>query len=135
VIEKGGEPVLRITTAATAPVEPLAAHGDRGRRLGWWSHRFESRIPAWLLGAVAESVAMPLVIASLLCGGAVENASVAESDGIIAIRWTDERKRVQSSVTIDSTRPGAVTVSQTAAVSALGEFAGERSTRPDGQGT
>lgn len=114
VIERDGVAVLRITTAATTDITPFAVRGDATRRLGWWSHRFESRLPAWLVGAVAGTATLPLVVASLLCGGEITDATISESDDTVTVSWIEGRDRSRSEVKIDTALSGSVVVERVA---------------------
>ncbi len=84
-------PVLQILYAATAPVTHDQIRGDTARNLGWWSHRLESRTPAWWLSAacVADT---PLVMATLLTpvdGVSTVDLNVKSKDGRIETTWTE----------------------------------------------
>lgn len=109
VAERDGVPVLAVTAAATAPITPYAAHGDQELRLGWWSHRFESRTPAWLVGDVAEDATLPVAMAAVLTTGGErvpENLAVSLQDTGIEVRWTSAGH--PASVRIDTRADGAV---------------------------
>jgi hypothetical protein len=106
-VDRAGVPVLAIATAATAPTVGYAVHGDEEERLGWWSDRFESRRPAWLVGAVAEEVAMPVAVASVLTPGEPPaDLAVHLRDDVIDVSWAD-----RWSVRIDTRAAGAVSCS------------------------
>jgi hypothetical protein len=106
-VERAGAPVLAIATAATAPTVGYAVHGDSEQRLGWWSHRFESRTPAWLVGAVADDVELPAAVASVLTTGeAPTDLAVHLDDSVIDVSWAG-----RWSVRIDTGAAGAVSCS------------------------
>jgi hypothetical protein len=106
-IDRAGAPVLAIATAATAPAVGYAVYSDEEQRLGWWSHRFESRTPAWLVGAVADDVALPAAMASVLTTGeAPADLAVHLDDKMISVSWAGGW-----SVRIDTGAAGAVSFS------------------------
>lgn len=111
LITRDGEPVLRLASAATAPAMPYAVWGDENERLGWWSHRFESRTPSWLLGTVVEAATMPLVVVTVLAVPravlpTVEDLAVRLRGGRIEVGWRGAD--AHPSVRIDTRTPGAV---------------------------
>ena len=71
VARRDGQPVLRIVTAATAPLTGWRLYGgDEGAgELGWWSDRLEARRPCWFVGAQVAPDAGPVIVATLLAAG------------------------------------------------------------------
>lgn len=111
LVTRDGEPVLHVASAASAPARPYAVWGDENERLGWWSHRFESRTPSWLVGTVIEAATMPLVVATVLAvpsavAPAVEDLAVRLRGGRIEVGWRSAG--AHPSVRIDTRTPGAV---------------------------
>src|SRR5262249_47389833 len=43
IVMRGSAPVLQVASAATTPCTLYAVRGEENERVGWWSHRFESR--------------------------------------------------------------------------------------------
>jgi hypothetical protein len=116
LVTRDGRPVLQVATAATAPAAPWAVRGDETARLGWWSPRFESWEPAWLVGTVLEAVRVPVVVATLLtvtelAEPIVDGLTVARTD-VIEVSWTERRGDAVEvlSATLDTRTPGAVEV-------------------------
>ena len=111
MVTRAGGPVLQVASAGTAPVDLYRVRGDDDG-LGWWSHRFESRTSAWLIGAVAESVSGTVAIATVLTvsdgrGLRAEDLSIArDGSGRVDVTWTDGTTR--PAVGIDTGTPGAV---------------------------
>ncbi|MDD7917756.1 heparinase II/III family protein [Actinomycetospora callitridis] len=93
VARRGGDAVLRILTAATAPLTGWRLYGgDEGAgELGWWSDRLEARRPCWFVGAQVAPVAGPVVVATLLAAGAAEHVDAPAietgADGTVRVRW------------------------------------------------
>lgn len=111
---RGGAPVLQITTAATRTPTPWCVRGDERTGLGWWSHRFESRDPAWLVGAVLDRTSLPVVVATVLsvsdlADPAVGDLVVRRDDGLIEVEWLERRGVGPRFVRIDPGVPSAVT--------------------------
>lgn len=106
----GGVPVLSATTVGTVELTGWSVRGDTDSGLGWWSERFESRVPSWLVGAVtADTAQVPVAIVTLLAAGYGEppsGAAVALVDNRIELSWREGV--VHREVTIDHTRSGAV---------------------------
>jgi uncharacterized heparinase superfamily protein len=113
LVTRDGRPVLQIASAAGTA---WAVRGDDDTRLGWWSPRFESWEPAWLVGTVLEAARPPVVVATVLtvcelADPVVEGLTVRRTD-VIEVTWTEREgdARVPRSVTLDPRTPGAVTV-------------------------
>ncbi len=84
-------PVLQVLHAATAKITHDQIRGDTVRNLGWWSHRLESRVPAWWLGATCFAET-PLVMVTLLTpadGVTTVDLKVTSKDGQIETRWAE----------------------------------------------
>jgi uncharacterized heparinase superfamily protein len=65
VVLRAGRPVLQVAATSTTACRPYRVRGaDDG--LGWWSHRFESRTPSWLIGTVVEDAECPVAMATVL---------------------------------------------------------------------
>ena len=109
-VTEAGEPVMSVVSAATAPLAAWAVRGDESSRLGWWSERFESRVPAWLVGVVTEdNVNIPVAVATLLADGEVDpptRASVTLAADRIIVKWCEADNSREVSVRLD--RPGVV---------------------------
>jgi hypothetical protein len=94
VARRDGDPVLRIVTAATAPLTGWRLYGgDEGAgELGWWSDRLEARRPCWFVGAQVAPDAGPVIVATLLAAGAAEDvdepAIETGADGTVRVRWS-----------------------------------------------
>jgi hypothetical protein len=87
-------PVLQLLHAATGPLTCDDVHGDAVRDLGWWSDRFESRVPAWWLSAVCNAEP-PLVIATLITpmdGVSTVGLAVALQNREIQATWTEDTR-------------------------------------------
>ena len=83
--------VLQILYAASAKSTHDQIRGDTSRNLGWWSHRLESRTPAWWLSAACVA-ATPLVMATLLTPGdgvSTVDLNVTSQDGRIETTWAE----------------------------------------------
>ncbi|MGI5125219.1 alginate lyase family protein [Pseudonocardia sp. CA-107938] len=88
---------VSITAAATVPVQSWAVRGDEEQRLGWWSTRFESWGPAWLVGTVADGVALPAAVATVLATGAgPADLTVTLEDEVIEVRWAHTVVRIDA---------------------------------------
>ena len=91
---RDGEPVLRIITAATAPLTGWSLYGgDEGAgELGWWSDRLEARRPCWFVGAQVSPEAGPVIVATLLAAGAAGDVDAPTietgADGTVRVRWS-----------------------------------------------
>ncbi len=82
VVLREGVPVLHVASTSTAPARPYGVRaGDDG--LGWWSDRFESRTPAWLVGTVVEDAECPVAMATVL---SLSNHRAAKVEGL-SIAW------------------------------------------------
>lgn len=105
-----GAPILSVTTVATVTLTSWSVRGDTDSGLGWWSERFESRAPSWLVGAVTDGTAeVPVVIVTLLAAGGGEppiGATVALVDDRIELSWWEGT--VHREVSVERTRSGAV---------------------------
>ena len=105
-----GVPILSVTTVGTVALKVWTVRGDNGSGLGWWSERFESRRPSWLVGAVTEdAVDVPVAMVTLLAAGNGEpptGATVALVEDRIELSWWEGA--VHRAVTVDRTRSGAV---------------------------
>jgi Heparinase II/III-like protein/Heparinase II/III N-terminus len=111
LVTRGGEPVLHMASAASAPTRLYAVRGDENERLGWWSPRFESRCPSWLVGTVIEAATMPLVVATVLAvpgvvTPVVEDLAVRLRGDGIEVSWRGAS--TYPSVRVDTRTPGAV---------------------------
>ena len=110
-VTEGGAAVLHVASAGTVALTEWAVRGDEDTQLGWWSDRFESRVPAWLVGAVTErAVELPAVVATVLTAGEAQppgDLAVAHVDGRIDISWTEGADHHE--VTVAPDRPGALT--------------------------
>ncbi len=79
--------------------------------LGWWSDRFEARVPSWLLLAGHRGAA-PLVSATVLrplregVPTPVTDVSISTDSTEISVAWLDEGR--SHAVVVDSSRAGAV---------------------------
>ncbi|WP_226950036.1 alginate lyase family protein [Rhodococcus rhodochrous] len=88
-------PALQLAYAASSG-EPIRSEirGDTDTNLGWWSHRLESRVPAWLVGSVVHAQTPVALVTTLTPGSAGEPAlsglAVALRDDAITVRWHDE---------------------------------------------
>ena len=91
---RDGRPVLRIATAATAPLTGWRLYGgDEGAgELGWWSDRLEARRPCWFVGAQVTPDAGPVIVATLLAAGAAGEVDAPAietgADGTVRVRWS-----------------------------------------------
>jgi len=116
VVERDGTPVLQVVSTSTAAVRPYRARGDDDEGLGWWSPHFESRTPAWLIGAVVESAECPAAMATVLTLSEdrqlrVKDFSIArDGSGGVDVTWTDGT--TQAAVRVETGTPGAVSYSQ-----------------------
>jgi Heparinase II/III-like protein len=106
-----GEDVLTVAAASTAPAEPWSVRGDEGSRLGWWSHRFESRTPAWLVGTVVPTAALPVAMATVL-GPDAAPPRVSLNGNDLQVWWRDGTTRYD--VHIDTGVMGAVSLRRAA---------------------
>ncbi|OZM79361.1 alginate lyase family protein [Pseudonocardia sp. MH-G8] len=111
VVVRDGEPVLHVASASTAPAHPYRVRGGEDG-LGWWSHRFESRTPAWLIGTLVEDIDCPVAVATVLTiatdrEARVEELSIVweEANGV-EVAWIDGKTRPV--VRVDPNTPGAV---------------------------
>jgi hypothetical protein len=111
-VERAGRPVLQIATAATAATAGWAVRGDEHQRLGWWSDRFESRTPAWLVGAVSDAVALPFAVLTVLSTGSPVGGLWVRLRGDLLDAGWDEGPET-ASVRIHTRRPGAVVTRST----------------------
>src|SRR5262249_20396407 len=112
IVMRGGAPVLQVASAATAPCTLYAVRGEENERVGWWSHRFESRIPSWLIGALAEETTVPLVMATVLVAPPANTPSVTDltvgfRNDQVEVTWRDAD--AHAFVQIDTLTRGAVT--------------------------
>lgn len=95
LITRDGTPVLQLAYAGSSGV-PIPDHirGDTETNLGWWSHRLESRVPAWLVGSRVHAptpVALATAVAPLHgTGSTVSALEVALHDDVVTVRWDDE---------------------------------------------
>jgi hypothetical protein len=111
IVRRAAEPVLQVACASTAAARPYRVRGDDDG-LGWWSHRFESRTPAWLIGSVIEGAECPVAMATVLtvstsCEIRTENLTVTrDGSGGVEVTWTDGTSRPMVRVDVDT--PGAV---------------------------
>ncbi|MHA6616957.1 heparinase II/III domain-containing protein [Pseudonocardia sp. DLS-67] len=112
LVTRAGVPVLQVASTSTAALDSYQVRGDDDEGLGWWSPSFESRVPAWLVGAVVEDAECPVVVATVLTVSAdrdlrVEDLWVAR-DGSrgVDVTWTDGTTR--AAVRVDTGTPGAV---------------------------
>ncbi|HEY2725073.1 MAG TPA: alginate lyase family protein [Pseudonocardiaceae bacterium] len=90
---RDGAPVLCLTYAASAETTHYEVRGDQDTNLGWWSHRLESREPAWLVGTTAEAQA-PVVLATVLTpfgaagvSGVAADLAVSRTGDSIEVTW------------------------------------------------
>jgi uncharacterized heparinase superfamily protein len=111
LVLRAGMPVLQVASTSTAPSRPYRVRGgDDG--LGWWSDRFESRTPAWLVGTVAEDAECPLAMATVLSltdepAPQVKGLSIAwEASGGMEVTWNFGASRPV--IRVDPSTPGAV---------------------------
>jgi hypothetical protein len=117
-VRRHQSPVLQLLHAATAELLPDDVRGDEVRNLGWWSHRLESRQPAWWLSGVCN-VEPPLVIATLFTpidGVVTTDLAVTLRDGQIDATWAEnghvrtvaiqvDCQTMVSHISIDSEKP------------------------------
>lgn len=112
VVTRAGTPVMQIASAGTTALAPYQVRGDDDEGLGWWSHRFESRTPAWLIGVVADDAQCPAVIATVLTVCADREPRVTDlciardGRGGVDVTWTDGTAR--PTVRVDTRVPGAI---------------------------
>jgi hypothetical protein len=107
LVERDAAPVLSIAAAGSRPGEPWAVRGDEQRRLGWWSPRFECRVPAWLIGTVVEDAQLPLALVTVLTTADIAAPPrVRLHDEIIEAAWARGSEPVR--LRIDTRTPGAV---------------------------
>ncbi|GAA5110955.1 alginate lyase family protein [Pseudonocardia adelaidensis] len=111
VVLRAGVPVLHVASTSTAPGRPYRVRGGADG-LGWWSERFESRTPAWLIGTVVEDARCPVAIATVLSipndrMQKLEGLSIAwDRSGGAEVTWTNGS--TQPVVRVDPSTPGAV---------------------------
>jgi hypothetical protein len=108
IVERDAAPVLWIAAAGSRPGDPWAVRGDEQRRLGWWSPRFECRVPAWLIGTVVEDARPPLAVVTVLATADIAAPpEVRLHDEIVEAAWISGSEPVR--LRIDTRTPGAVT--------------------------
>jgi hypothetical protein len=102
-VSRRQSPVLQLLYAATSPLALDDVRGDEIGNLGWWSHRLESRVPAWWLSAacIAEP---PLVVATLLTpmdGVTTTGLAVTLQDGQIEASWAEDARIRSAAIQVD----------------------------------
>ncbi|WP_307854399.1 alginate lyase family protein [Rhodococcus sp. B50] len=94
LVLRDGAPVLQLAYAASSG-DPIRSEirGDTDTNLGWWSHRLESRVPAWLVGSVVHATPPVALVTTLTPCGAdepvVSGLAVELHDAAITVRWHD----------------------------------------------
>lgn len=92
IVSRDDSAIAQLLYASTVR---LMIDGERGNvveNLGWWSDRFESRTPAWWLGAVGNAE-LPIVIATLITpvdGHTTDGLSVELQRGRITVHWIED---------------------------------------------
>ncbi|MEU5841257.1 alginate lyase family protein [Rhodococcus sp. NPDC047139] len=95
LVLREGAPALQLAYACSSG-NPTRSEirGDTETNLGWWSHRLESRVPAWLVGSVVHAEAPVVLVTTLTpCSGpepTVTGLAVEVRDTAIVVRWHDE---------------------------------------------
>ncbi len=87
---RGGQTILHVLHAGTAPLRNDDVRGDEASNIGWWSDRLESRVAAWWLGAVCSAVP-PIAIATLMANeeARIDNLRLSLDEGVITVRWDE----------------------------------------------
>lgn len=91
IVSRDDSAVAQLLYASTVPLRIDAERGNVVENLGWWSDRFESRTPAWWLGAVGNTE-LPIVIATLITpmdGHVTDGLSVELQSGRITVHWKE----------------------------------------------
>lgn len=95
LVTREGSPVLRLTYAASSgrPIRD-EVRGDTDTNLGWWSHRLESRVPAWLISSRVHAEP-PVALATALTPldgrrRTVSGLTVELHDDVVVVRWLDD---------------------------------------------
>lgn len=65
LVTRDGSPVLHLGYAASTPWRHHDVRGDPVTNLGWWSHRLESREPAWVVGSWCAAP-LPIALVTVL---------------------------------------------------------------------
>lgn len=119
LVDRDDTPALQLCHAATAPIDLRQVRADTDSGLGWWSDRLEARTPAWLLGVHARTE-LPLALLTLLRADDAETIgepTIVCNGTLLHVGWTEGG--VGHALTIDTTRPGAVTYAPTSTPSRL----------------
>jgi hypothetical protein len=113
LVTHGGAVIAQIGMAASGHLVRDQFRGHEATHLGWWSHRLETRVPSWLLGAAARGH-VPLVVASVisLTGAqrAVTGLAVSHEGNLITTSWQQGGAGVVA--VIDRSRPGAIALTE-----------------------
>jgi len=94
LVRRDHTPILHVAYACSG-ADPVReeVRGDPDNHLGWWSHRLESREPAWWIG-VRCTAEVPVVLVTALAppgedGTGVSGLTVERRDTTIEVRWSD----------------------------------------------
>lgn len=109
LVTRDDVPVLHVAYAAS-PAHPVReeVRGDPHTGLGWWSHRLESRVPAWWIGSSCTAHA-PVVLATALTtagddGVGATGLTVELSETAIDVRWSDADGAQRHVLSLDTDR-------------------------------
>ncbi len=104
-------PILHVAYACSV-ADPVReeVRGDPDGNLGWWSHRLESREPAWWVG-VRCTAEVPFVLVTALApagedGTSVSGLTVERDDTTIEVCWSDTDGAHRQLLPLDSGAPG-----------------------------
>lgn len=91
ILSRDDVAIAQLLYASTVTLTIDQERGNVLENLGWWSDRFESRTPAWWLGAVGNAE-LPIVIATLISpmdGHVTDGLSVELQSGRISVHWEE----------------------------------------------
>ena len=94
IVSRDDSAIAQLLYASTAPLMIDAERGNVLENLGWWSNRFESRTPAWWLGAIVNAE-LPIVIATLITpmdGHVTEGLAVELQGRRVTVHWLEDAK-------------------------------------------
>lgn len=102
--------VAQVAIAATTSLTFDTVRGDEGTHFGWWSERLESRLPSWLIGAVADGV-VPMIAATVIqpthnTDLPITGITVSRNKDQITTSWSWDHQR--HTAVVDRSRAGVV---------------------------
>lgn len=111
-------PLARIESAGTVKLTAEQVRADESNHLGWWSDRLESRRPAFLVGH-SHAGELPVVIATVIRRAADGPADIQARHRGAAIDVEWRTSGGERRLSINTTLPGAVTLTAPTPRSAL----------------